>query len=241
MKKDALRVSTAIPVAPTTLYLAWLSSEQHAAMTGGAAKIDPTVGGKFTAWDGYISGKFVALDLGRRIVTSWRTTDFPKDAGDSKVEVHFEALGGSTRVTVLHTDIPEGQGEKYKQFWNDRYFVPMRTYFSKYLPDPRKPPPPRRPPPPPDDDEEEDEEETPRKPLSKAKLPPSPPSKKAILAKPSKPSKPAKPVKLAKKAAPPPKKKAAPAKPAKKKPAAKKAPAKKKPAPKPKKKATSKK
>src|SRR6185436_262020 len=90
MKKDALRVSTAIPVAPTTLYLAWLSSEQHSAMTGGAAKIDPSVGGNFTAWDGYIKGKNIALDLGRRIVMSWRTTDFPRDAGDSRVEIFFE-------------------------------------------------------------------------------------------------------------------------------------------------------
>jgi uncharacterized protein YndB with AHSA1/START domain len=157
MKKEALRVSTTIPAAPTTLYLAWLSAEQHSAMTGGAAKIDPDVGGKFSTWNGYITGKLVILDLGRRIVMSWRTTDFPRDAADSRVEIHFEALGGSTRLTILHTDIPEGQGEKYRAGWNEHYFTPMRTFFSKYLPDPRKPPPPRRPIPPPDEEEEEDE------------------------------------------------------------------------------------
>src|SRR5437870_707373 len=67
---------------------------------------------------------------------------------DSRVEVQFESLGGSTRVLILHTDIPEGQAEKYKTGWADNYFTPMRAYFSKYLPDPRKAPPPRRPPPP---------------------------------------------------------------------------------------------
>lgn len=248
MKKEALRVSTTIPVAPTTLYFAWLNSEQHSAMTGGTAKIDPTVGSKYSAWNGYITGKLVVLDLGRRIIMSWRTTDFPRDAADSRVEIHFEALGGGTRLTVLHTEIPEGQSDRYREGWNDKYFHPMRTYFSKYLPDPRKPPPPRRPPPPPEDDEEEEVEEAPKAGKLKAKGKPAkaapPPSKKAVVAKPAPaakaakpaPKKPAKPVKPApkpKKAAPPKKpaakKKPAPAKkPAPKKPAKKAAPAKKK-------------
>lgn len=133
--REALRVTTTIPVAPTTLYYAWLDSVQHSAMTGGAAKLVNEVGGKFSTWDGYITGQLVALDLGRRIVMSWRTTDFPEQAPDSRVEVHFEALGGNTRVLVLHTDIPEGQSETYRGTWNDKYFHPMRTHFSKFLPD----------------------------------------------------------------------------------------------------------
>jgi hypothetical protein len=230
MKKEALRVSTMVPTAPTTLYLAWLNAEQHSAMTGGAAKIDPQVGGKFTALNGYVSGKLVILDLGRRLVMSWRTTDFPREAPDSRVEVHFEALGGSTRLTILHTDIPEGQSERYREGWNEKYFTPMRTFFSKYLPDPRMPPPPRRPPPPPEPEEEE-EEETPKK----GKLAPkAAPAVAKVAAPPAKgkPSPaatgaravPAKPEKL-----PAPKPKAAekPAKKAPAKPAAKKASAKK--------------
>lgn len=157
MKKEALRVTTTVPVAPTTLYLAWLNAEQHSAMTGETAKIDPQVGGAFTALNGYVNGKLVTLDLGRRIVMSWRTVEFPRESPDSRAEVHFEALGASTRLTILHTDIPEGQSEKCRESWNEKYFGPMRTFFSKYLPDPRQPPPPRRPPP----LEAEEEEVTP--------------------------------------------------------------------------------
>lgn len=253
MKKEALRLSTMVPTAPTTLYLAWLNAEQHSAMTGGAAKIDPQVGGKFTTWNGLVSGKLVILDLGRRLVMSWRTTDFPREAPDSRVEIHLEGLGGTTRVTVLHTDIPEGVGEKCREVWNDKYFTPMRNFFSKYLPDPRKPPPPRRPPPP--EEDEEEEIETPKKGKLGAKpVPAKAPVRGAAPAKvTAKAVKPAA-AKVATKApskAPPPKPKAAAkpaAKPAKKvaaKPVAKKAapkkaapkkPAPKKPAPKGKKK-----
>jgi hypothetical protein len=181
MKKDACRVVTTVPTAPTTLYLAWLDSEQHSAMTGGAAKIEGTVGSKFSAWNNYITGKLITLDLGRRIIMSWRTTDFPRDAADSRVEVQFEALGGNTRITILHTDIPEGQGEQYKKGWVDNYVNPMRTFFSKYLPDPRKPPPPRRLPPPPEEEEEEEPKTTPKGRGKKA--PPPPPSKGPGVAK----------------------------------------------------------
>ena len=255
MKKEALRVTTTVPVAPTTLYFAWIDSTQHAAMTGGGpAKIDGNVGAKYTAMNGYISGKLVILDLGRRMVMSWRTTDFPKDAPDSRVEIHLNALGPSSRILVLHTEIPEGQAEKYKALWNEKYFAPMRAYFSKFLPDPRNPPPRRIPPPPPEDDEEEEEEETPKKGAkgkpgkpgpTVAKAPPPAPSKsKAPPPKAAPPSKspppkapsraaPAKPAPKAAKPAPKPAAKPAkPApKPAAKKPAAKPAP--KKPAAKP--------
>lgn len=249
MKKEALRVVTTVPVAPTTLYFAWLDSDQHSAMTGGAAKLSNDVGQKYTALNGYVTGKLITLDLGRRMVMSWRTTDFPRDAADSRVELHLEALGGSTRVTVIHTEIPEGQSEQYRSVWNDKYFTPMRNHFSKYLPDPRNPPPPRRPPPPPEDEEEE---ETPPanakggkgKPGKAAppppapakgkgpsvakveaksgkKLAPPPPAKKAAPAPPAKPAKKAAPPKPAKKA-PPPKAAKKPAPKPAKKPAAKK-------------------
>ena len=158
MKREALRVTSTIPVAPTTLYFAWIDSDHHSSMTGGAAKLDPTVGAKYSTLDGYVGGKLVILDLGRRIVMSWRTNDFPREAPDSRVEVHFETLGPSTRILILHTDIPEGQSEKYKALWNEKYIGPMRSYFSKFLPDPRNPPV-RRPPPPPPEGEEEDPEE----------------------------------------------------------------------------------
>jgi hypothetical protein len=216
MKKEALRVSTTIPAAPTTLYLAWLSTEQHGAMTSSTAKIDSQVGGKFQAWNGYISGKIVVLDLGRRIIMSWRTTDFPRDAADSRVEIHFEALGGSTRLTILHTEIPEGQGEKYRVAWNDNYFVPMRTHFSKYLPDPRKPPPPRRPIPPEDDEEEEEAPKRKGKALKGA--PPPAKGKAAIQGKAPPPSKKPAAAPPSKRPASPPSKKPPP--PAPKKPAA---------------------
>ena len=259
MKREALRVTSTIPVAPTTLYFAWIDSEHHSSMTGGAAKLEPVVGAKYSAVGGYVTGKLVILDLGRRIVMSWRTTDFPRDAADSRVEVHFETLGPSTRILILHTEIPEGQSEQYKTLWNDKYITPMRAYFSKFLPDPRNPPVRRPPPPPPEGGEDDEPEEKPKSKLammkaakaaeaaaraaSAARLPrPAPSSGPGVHkaeTKPAKPSKaaPAKPSPASVPAVPAPKVAPKAAKPAPKAapPAPKPAPKAKKPAPKAKK------
>ena len=68
-------VSDVIPASPDEVYRAWLSSEGHSEMTGGAANASDEVGASFDAWDGYIEGKNVDLEPGRRIVQSWRWSE----------------------------------------------------------------------------------------------------------------------------------------------------------------------
>ena len=126
---DSLKLSTTLAAAPQRVYRAWLDGSEHAAFTGGAAKVDPRVGGSFTAWDGYIHGTTLELEPERRIVQAWRTTEFPDDSPDSRLVVLLEAVPEGTRLTLLHTRVPAGQGEGYRQGWEDYYFAPMREYF----------------------------------------------------------------------------------------------------------------
>jgi activator of HSP90 ATPase len=126
--KNRFKISATIPATPDAIFKAWLSTKGHTAMTGSPAKV---TGKKFTAWDGYIFGRTLELDPNRRIVQAWRTPEFPDDAPDSQLEVLFTKVQGGTKVTLVHTDIPEGQAESYKQGWKDFYFKPMKKYFGK--------------------------------------------------------------------------------------------------------------
>ncbi|WP_166804502.1 SRPBCC domain-containing protein [Cryobacterium algoritolerans] len=83
-----------------------------------------------TPWHGYITGRTLALDLGRRIVQSWRTTEFADDDPDSEIEVLFEAVDEGTCVTILLSHVPAGQRWYEESGWGDSYFVPMREYFT---------------------------------------------------------------------------------------------------------------
>ena len=112
-------------------YEAYLSSEGHTALTGSPARVDGTVDGDFTAWDGYIQGMFLELEKNKRIVQAWRTAEFPAEAEDSIVEILLEEDHGKTKLTLKHTNIPKGQMDNYKTGWEDFYFKPMREYFGK--------------------------------------------------------------------------------------------------------------
>ena len=116
---ERFQVSAVIPASAKRIYDAWLDSGGHSAMTGGKATATAKVGARFTAWDGYIEGKTLELKPSRRIVQSWRSTEFPTDAKDSRLEVRLSPAKGGTRVTLVHSEVPDGQGESYKQGWRD--------------------------------------------------------------------------------------------------------------------------
>jgi activator of HSP90 ATPase len=122
---DAITVTGVVPgVSPDDLHAAFLDADTHAAMTGAGATVD---GARFTAWDGYIEGE--TIDAGRPIVQRWRTSHFPDDAPDSRLEIHLRAVEGDTEVRFEHSEIPAGQGVNYEGGWVDFYLAPMRAHF----------------------------------------------------------------------------------------------------------------
>ena len=129
MPTESIEVSARFPVTPDELFRAWLDSDQHSLFTGGRAHIDPSVGGRFSAWADYISGRTLEIEPGRRVVQAWRTIEFPLEAPDSVLEARFESENGGTRLILVHSGIPEGQADHYEEGWISTYFEPMQRYF----------------------------------------------------------------------------------------------------------------
>jgi uncharacterized protein YndB with AHSA1/START domain len=128
---ESIEVSTNLPADPESIYKAWLDSNLHSQFTGSPAEINPQVGGIFSAWDGYIRGVTLELTPYSRILQSWRADDFPNEAGDSELEIRLEEIPGGTLLTLTHINLPDGQGEEFRQGWLDFYFTPMLAYFSR--------------------------------------------------------------------------------------------------------------
>lgn len=121
-------ISEVFKTTPENLYNAWLNSEKHSLMTGGEAICSSETGGKFTAWDGYISGSNIQIEPFVKIVQSWRTTEFKNSDNDSEITLLFEESENGTKLTLIHTNIPDGQPD-YEQGWKDHYFTPMKEHF----------------------------------------------------------------------------------------------------------------
>ena len=127
----AYKLTCVLPASPEAVYEAWLDSARHSRMTGAPAKIGAGVGAPYSAWDGYIEGKTIDLVPAKRIVQSWRTTDFAEDDRDSTIVIALEATDSGTLLTLFHSDVPEDRTGYENGGWQDFYFAPMEAYFAR--------------------------------------------------------------------------------------------------------------
>lgn len=123
-------LSALIPATPREIYDAWLDGRRHGAMTGAPARASARKGGRFSAWDGYITGRNLDLEPGRRIVQSWRTSEFAEGDADSEIELLLTPVKTGTRLTLRHRNVPEGHTGYRDGGWREFYFEPMKAYFS---------------------------------------------------------------------------------------------------------------
>ena len=131
----AFTVTDVVAASPRQIYDAWLDSKGHAQITGGQpAQISDQPGAAFTVWNGYITGRNMVLEPARRIVQAWRTTKFTKEDADSQIEVPLEPVAGGTKVTVNHTNVPDGHTSYRDGGWQRSYFDTMKKHFGSSLP-----------------------------------------------------------------------------------------------------------
>ena len=130
---DGFQVEMLIPAEPQRVFTAWLDAKEHAAFTGGGeAVVEPWTGGRFISWDGYIHGILLGVDNeARRIVQTWRTSEFPPESRDSRVIVEFDEARGGTKVRIRHGELPPSQVKKYEKGWVEHYLKPLAKYFAK--------------------------------------------------------------------------------------------------------------
>ena len=131
MKFGTIKQTVTIEATPLEVYEAYVDPKKHAAFTGQSATGAPKVGGKFTAGDGYITGKYLALEKGKRILHEWTTTEWPEGYPVSTLELTLKAKGKKTELTMVHSKVPEEQVDYYAEGWKEYYWKPLQKYFAK--------------------------------------------------------------------------------------------------------------
>jgi len=130
LKFRVIRQKVVVDALPLQVYQAFVDPRKHAEFTGSPATCTPRVGGRFTAWDGYISGKNLVLVKGRRIVQEWKTTEWPPDYPPSILELKFGTKGKKTLLSMVHSKVPAEQAESYREGWVSSYWEPLKEYFA---------------------------------------------------------------------------------------------------------------
>ena len=131
MKTRTIRQTVLLPAPPAAVYRALAGSKGHSAFTGSRAKIPKRAGGRMSAYDGYISGTMLGLWSWMGLLQTWRTTEWPKGAPDSLLEVRLAPAGKGTRLTMIHSEVPASQVSRYTSGWKAFYWAPLRRYLTR--------------------------------------------------------------------------------------------------------------
>ena len=94
------------------------------------AKISAEVGGAFTLFGGYISGRHLELLAGERIVQAWRTGSW-KPGEYSIVRFELKEEGPGTKIIFDHQGFPQGQAEHLAAGWKGNYWEPLQKYLEQ--------------------------------------------------------------------------------------------------------------
>jgi activator of HSP90 ATPase len=88
------------------------------------AEISREVGGPFTLFGGYITGRHVELVPNERIVQAWRTGSWPPGVY-SIAKFDLVEQGSGTKIVFDHTGFPKGDAESLASGWKAHYWEPL--------------------------------------------------------------------------------------------------------------------
>jgi activator of HSP90 ATPase len=93
------------------------------------AEISREVGGAFSLFGGYITGRHVELLPNQRIVQAWRTGSWaPGVYSIAKFELVEQ--GSGTKIVFDHTGFPQGEAEVLDSGWKAHYWDPLEELLA---------------------------------------------------------------------------------------------------------------
>jgi len=93
------------------------------------AEISREVGGAFSLFGGYITGRHVELVPNERIVQAWRTGGWPPGVY-SIAKFELVEQGSGTKVVFDHTGFPKGEAETLASGWKAHYWEPLEKLLA---------------------------------------------------------------------------------------------------------------
>ena len=127
-----VKSSATFDVPASVVYRAFLDSSDLSRMTMSQATVEANVDGEWSIFSGSVKGRILELDQDKKIVQSWRFSNW-NDKDSSKVVLTFKAISPAcTTISVEQTGIPThdrfGNPEQEtlcQRGWEDKYWTGM--------------------------------------------------------------------------------------------------------------------
>lgn len=112
------------------IYEALMDSKKHSQFTGDTAKISREVGGTFSAFSDYATGKNLELIPDEKIVQTWRASDWPKDVY-STLTILLKPVAEGTKLMFSQKGVPVDQVADVSDGWKTYYWEPLKKMLEK--------------------------------------------------------------------------------------------------------------
>ncbi len=130
MRTRTIRQSVRFKASPHEVYEALMDSSKHSEFTGAKAVISRELGGKFTAYDGDLEDVNLDLVPDKKIIQSWRSSDWP-EGHYSRVTFWLKEAPNGTQLSFTQTGVPEEHYEDISGGWRDYYWAPMKKMLGE--------------------------------------------------------------------------------------------------------------
>ena len=140
---EAIRQEVTLDASPQRVYQALTSTKDFDMITrlsDGAALLNaagakPTsisaeVGGPFTLFGGYVTGRHLEMLPNERLVQAWRAGSWGLGAF-SIGAFYLTAEGGKTKLNFEHRGFPHGNGVSLAHGWYAHYWQPLAKYLAQ--------------------------------------------------------------------------------------------------------------
>ncbi len=120
MAAEPYRDSIHIEADPDLVFDYFTQPEALVRWMGDRAVLDPKPGGEFTLWfaERCVEGRYVEIDRPRRLVISWgRHGSREMPPFSSTLEVDFTPEVGGTRVSIVHSGLPDSESPRHALGW----------------------------------------------------------------------------------------------------------------------------
>ena len=118
-------------VPPARLFKLYMDSAEHSAATHAKAAVSGKVGGRFSAFDGMITGKMLRIVPNRMIVQLWRATHWKRTDLDSTLVLTFSKVKNGTQIDLVHVNVPQHDHKGVRDGWKMYYWKPWTSYLKE--------------------------------------------------------------------------------------------------------------
>lgn len=115
---------------PQAVYEMLMDSKKHSKFTESKAVINRKVGGKISAYNGYIDGKNIKLIPNKKIIQKWWCSDWPK-GHYSIATFELKKTTNGTQLKFTQTDVPNEHYKSISSGWKEHYWNKMKKMLER--------------------------------------------------------------------------------------------------------------